>query len=159
MDKEKYSWRNPLYYTYKSILYRCYNTENPYYKNYGGRGIKMSEEFKEDIKCFIDYVEALPNFKDRKRLKLSLDRIDNNTGYEKGNLRWATRKQQNNNLRRPTGITGENNISYCKKTNKYRVYKHIENKYIHIGTCKTLKDAIRKRDEYFERKGIDKWVS
>lgn len=45
--------------------------------------------------CFIRYILELPNF----ALSLTIDRIDNNRGYERGNLRWATNGQQMRNNR------------------------------------------------------------
>lgn len=72
---------------------RCYWEKGKDYKNYGGRGIKVCDEWHNPL-----------NFKlDMQRLYkkgLSLDRIDNNKGYSKENCRWVTRKIQNNNTRK-----------------------------------------------------------
>lgn len=88
-------WKNQsIYYsTWLRMNTRCYNKKNQDYKNYGGRGIKVSEEFK-DPKKFIDYI--LQNLGERPENN-SLDRINNDGNYERGNLRWATRKTQANN--------------------------------------------------------------
>lgn len=89
-----------LYNTWTLIKARCYCTTNKLYKYYGKRGITLSEEF-QDAKIFIEYIMSLPRYKDRLTLDLSIDRIDNDKHYERGNLRWATRKEQINNRRNP----------------------------------------------------------
>jgi hypothetical protein len=60
----------------------------------------MSSEFKENFKLFFDHVSSLPNYENRERMKLTLDRVKNSSHYERGNLRWATRKEQANNTRK-----------------------------------------------------------
>lgn len=66
------------------IMQRCYNSRNPNYPNYGGRGILVEEQLKNK-QAFIEYCKSLDNC----NLKLQLDRIDNSRGYEIGNLRWV----------------------------------------------------------------------
>ncbi len=76
---------------------RCYNPKKLGYENYGGRGIKVSPLWRQDFKAFYDYVVTLPGWNDP---LLSLDRIENDRDYEPGNLRWATRTEQNTNKRK-----------------------------------------------------------
>lgn len=75
---------------------RCNNPNDHGYKNYGGRGIKVCKEWEDSFQAFYDYVSVLPHFGEEGR---SLDRIDNEGDYEPGNVRWATRKEQNFNKR------------------------------------------------------------
>ena len=77
---------------------RCRNPNHSKYKGYGGRGITFSEEF-DDFVVWYDYVTNLPRYELKEELNLSIDRIDNDRGYERGNLRWATPHEQGMNKR------------------------------------------------------------
>lgn len=73
-----------------SAYRRCYDALGREYHRYGGRGIKISDEFL-DPGTFVEYLMQLPGFG---QPGLSLDRADNARGYERGNLRWATALEQ-----------------------------------------------------------------
>jgi hypothetical protein len=98
---EKHGLRNhPLYVVWKDIKTRCYNPNNIAYKNYGGRGIKVSEEWLNNPERFIK--EAI---EDGWVLGLEIDRIDNNGNYERKNCHWVTRKRNTRNRRNNRLIT------------------------------------------------------
>lgn len=78
---------------WEQIIERCLNPDSKAYSRYGGRGITLSDEFK-DCRVFCSYIAALPN---KGGNNVHLDRIDNNRGYERGNLRWATPSENNRN--------------------------------------------------------------
>ena len=80
--------------TMRRAFWRCTDPKNKSYHNYGGRGIKF---LFEDIYEAADWV--IDNIGYRPQGKYSLDRIDNNRHYERGNLRWATDIEQANNKR------------------------------------------------------------
>ncbi len=73
---------------------RCGNKNNPNYKYYGGRGIKVCEEWKNDFMNFYNW--AITNKYEK---SLTIDRINNNGNYEPNNCRWVTMKEQNKNKR------------------------------------------------------------
>lgn len=91
-----------LYPLWKSIKYRCYCTTSKDYSRYGGRGIVMCEEWKNDFKAFYDW--AISNgYKEEKTDKglniLTIDRIDVNGNYEPSNCRFVTNLVQARNKR------------------------------------------------------------
>jgi hypothetical protein len=84
-----------LYSTWNSIRGRCQRPTNPDFVYYGARGITVCSEW-EDFWVFVKDVGQRPNN------GWSLDRIDNDKGYEPSNVRWATKISQARN-RRPNG--------------------------------------------------------
>lgn len=82
--------RTPEYRSYTHAKSRCVNITDKGYKDYGGRGI----EFR-----FTSFEEFLEEINLRPTSRHSLDRIDNDGHYEKGNVRWATRQEQSLNRR------------------------------------------------------------
>lgn len=82
-----------IYNVWRDMKYRCENKNNPQYKDYGGRGISVCDEWN-DFNKFYNW--AIENGYDE---KLSIDRINNNEGYNPSNCRWANAKIQSNNKR------------------------------------------------------------
>lgn len=88
---------NYLYSAWKDQVRRCHNQGTRGWKNYGGRGIRVHEDWRYDYETYA--AQLLLDIGPRPSPELSLDRIDNDRGYERGNLRWATRKEQQANRR------------------------------------------------------------
>lgn len=85
-----------LYRVWRQIINRCTRPKVKAYKNYGGRGIAICNEWRHDYSAFHAYVSELEHYGEN---GYSLDRINNDGNYEPGNLRWATHLQQANNKR------------------------------------------------------------
>lgn len=77
---------------------RCFNPKSTAYKNYGGRGITMSEEWRHDFVRFYGDMGPCPP-------GMTIERVDNDGNYESGNCVWTTREQQNRNTRMTVRIT------------------------------------------------------
>lgn len=77
---------------------RCYRPSYHAYKHYGGRGIRICDEWLQSFEAF--YRWAIENgYED----DLSIDRIDCNGNYQPDNCRWATAEEQNKNKRAKNG--------------------------------------------------------
>lgn len=117
----------PLYNIWLCMKGRCYYVDDKRYKNYGGRGIAVCSEWKDDFQAFYNWATS-NGYKEG----LTIDRIDNDGNYTPDNCRWATRKQQARNTRRTLNITinGETHClkDWCKilglnyDTVKYRIH-------------------------------------
>lgn len=83
-----------IYKTWKNMRQRCFNKNDHSYKNYGGRGITVCDEWRNSFESFYDYVSKLPHFGE---VGYSIDRIDNDGNYEPNNVRWATAYEQTHN--------------------------------------------------------------
>lgn len=86
--------RERLHRIWQDMKTRCYNPKHESYKNYGGRGITVCEEWRKDFTAF--YLWAIEHGYDK---SLSIDRINNDGNYEPNNCRWATTKEQAKNKR------------------------------------------------------------
>lgn len=71
---------------------RCYNPKNKKYHRYGGRGITVCQEWRDDFQTFYDWSMA-----NGWAPELTIDRIDNDGNYEPSNCRWTTLEIQSNN--------------------------------------------------------------
>lgn len=94
-----------LYTLWKGMKARCYNFNHASYKNYGGRGIKVCEEWRNNYLTFRDfflnlgYDETLPTGQQ------TIERIDTNKNYEPSNCILISRAQQNLNKRNNHVVT------------------------------------------------------
>lgn len=84
---------------YRGMKQRCYDHNAENYHSYGGRGVKICDEWLNDKRTFFDWAEH-NGYSD----SLSIDRIDVNGNYTPDNCRWVTQKKQSNNRRNNTAV-------------------------------------------------------
>ena len=133
-----------FYHTWYSMTYRCNNPKDKGYKDYGGRGITVCEEWL-DVANFVAWAESThPNVKG-----VSLDRIDNDKGYSPENCRWADASTQALNQRvMNSNKSGYVGIYYYKKYNTWGANIRINKILKQIGSFKTKEEAVLARDNY-----------
>ncbi len=85
--------RSSEYRIWLGMKQRCHNENDPAFGRYGGRGIAVCEEWRATFPAFFAHIGPRPS------RQHSVDRMDNDRGYEPGNVRWATAKEQQNNTR------------------------------------------------------------
>jgi hypothetical protein len=85
--------RSPVYRAWAAAKSRCYDKNHPNYRNYGGRGISMCDQWRDSFETFLNDVG------DKPAPKYTLDRIDVDGDYAPGNCRWATHTEQMRNTR------------------------------------------------------------
>lgn len=98
------------YRTWEAMKSRCLNPNNKDYKNYGGRGIKICERWKNSFENFL-------SDKGKRPKGMTIDRINNDGDYIPENTKWSTRKEQQNNQRYNKGNSklDINKVKYIKK--------------------------------------------
>lgn len=91
-------YKDRAYWLWAKVKARCYNPNSKEYRNYGGRGIRMCDEWL-DPKNFVEWCYANGYDKDAPKGKCTLDRIDVEKDYEPNNCRFITNLEQQNNKR------------------------------------------------------------
>jgi hypothetical protein len=94
--------KHPLYHIYMGMYYRCYEEHDTSYESYGGRGIYICDEWRENPDKFFEW-----SLNNGWAPGLSIDRIDNDGCYGPDNCRWTTMKEQNKNRRNTIYVSCE----------------------------------------------------
>lgn len=124
----KHGMRHTSIYTvWRSMKQRCYNQHTKNYGLYGGRGIVVCDEWKDDFQAFLFWAMENGYDPNAKRGECTLDRIDVNGNYEPSNCRWCNYTTQANNRRsnRLIYMDGETltMADFCRKHNlNYKLF-------------------------------------
>lgn len=125
--------RSTEYIAWLNMKVRCYKKSYHHYKDYGGRGIKVHEDWINDFISFYEYIGKKPK-------GYTLDRIDVNKDYEPGNVRWASWKTQVAN-RRPVGMIPFRGVTPVKGKSYYRCVLSCKQDRVNIGYFETIEEA------------------
>ena len=100
LDPDKRLSDHRIYSVWEGMNQRCYNKNNRQYHRYGGRGITICDEWKNDSRAFIEWAYA-NGYDDKAPQKAcEIDRIDNDKGYSPENCRWVDNKTNSRNMSR-----------------------------------------------------------
>lgn len=124
----------PEYKAWIDAKRRCYKKTARRYRDWGGRGIRMCEEWLHDFNAFYNYIGPRPSSEH------SLDRIDNNKNYEPGNVRWATYEEQSRNQRMKYNRTGFTGVS-ISTNGRYIAQINWDGKQRYLGLFDTPEEA------------------
>lgn len=90
---------SPTYVVWMGMRSRCKHKSNPSFKRYGALGVTVCEQWDKSFAAFLKDAGERPS------LRHQLDRIDGTKGYEPGNVRWVTSKEQQRNRRNNVRVT------------------------------------------------------
>jgi hypothetical protein len=92
---------------WNALVQRCHNPDNPRFKDYGGRGIKVCKKWRKKIDGINPFEQFLKDMGDPEP-GMEIDRKNNDKGYTKSNCRWITKRENMNNRRCTPMMTFKN---------------------------------------------------
>lgn len=135
--------KQKLHEAWRHMLHRCENEEHFAYKDYGGRGITVCEEW-HSFNTFLEW--AISN---GFSFGLTLDRTDVNKGYEPSNCRWVTWKEQGNNRRTNVFLTFNGKTqSMAQWADELGITREALHRRIHVYNMPLEMALTAKKNEY-----------
>ena len=136
------------YQAWNTIKERCLNPKSKRFKDYGAKGITICDEWKDNVQAFYDHVGKAPEGK-----RVSLDRIDNDRGYEPGNVRWVVNQSIqtiNRGLfkKNKSGVAG---VRWNNLTKRWLAQINVNKKLVYLGSFSNKDDAIKVRKDAEEK--------
>lgn len=131
----------PQYKIFIDMKRRCYDSKRPYYKNYGGRGIKICDEWLSNPLLFFEWL-----VQKGWRKGLHVDRINNDGDYSPENCQIVTNSENcaiGKRRKRTTNTSGITGVSYDKKGWRARIT--VNHKTLTLVSGKTKEQAIQTR--------------
>lgn len=134
---------HPYYSIWSAMLSRCYVEKDKAFKNYGGRGIRVCSRWLH-FKNFVDDMGTRPS------AEHTLDRTNNDLGYNKDNCRWADRSTQGMNRRRfKNNTTGYSGV--IKVNGRYEARLDYKGKRYKLGRFASIEEAACERAKAFNK--------
>ena len=124
---------------------RCYDRNRDRFKDYGGRGITVCDEWRNSYESFAKWAKENGYSDD-----LTIDRINNDKGYSPDNCRFTTAKMQARNTRKihADNSSGYRGVSRQSGSVGWRARIKADSGEIYIGSFKTALEAARAYDQY-----------
>ena len=145
-----------LYSTWSKLKDRVFNLKNVDYINYGGRGITICDEWKNDFMSFYNWA-MLNGYEENKGL--SIDRIDNDGNYCPENCRWVDRTIQSRNQRmQKNNTSGFKGVWFNKESKKYRALIMVNRKKIHLGQFLTPVEGAIAYNNYIIENNLEGFI-
>ena len=145
-----------LYKAWYDIKSRTLNPKHKDYPNYGGRGITICDEWKDDFMSF--YAWAILNGYEENK-GLSIDRINNDGNYEPNNCRWVDRTIQSRNQRiYKNNTSGYKGVSHNKRQGNYRALINVNRKKISLGNFKTAIEGAIAYNNYIIENSLEGFI-
>jgi hypothetical protein len=139
--------KDKLYKRFRSIIQRCHYKNSINYKNYGGRGIKVCDEWRNDFMTFYNWAHE-SGYQDG----LWIDRIDNDGNYEPSNCRWVTPRKSASHKR----TTSKHGVGVFKRLDgKFQVRVQAFGKRQCLGTFKNSKKAQQTYENYIKEHNLE----
>jgi hypothetical protein len=146
-------FNHPIYTVWDGIKSRCHNQKAANFKRYGGRGIKICDEWKDDFKAFYDWC-ILSGWEKG----LEIDRFpDNNGNYEPSNCRIVTRRLNalNKTELQSNNTSGYAGVYFSNSRNKWNSAIKVNGKVIYINSCDSKKQAVRARNSFIIQNNLE----
>ena len=145
-----------LYNIWTNIKMRTLNPKNKHYLDYGGRGITICDEWKNDAEAFYDW--AMSNGYEENK-GLSIDRIDNDGSYSPENCRWTTSTIQCRNQRmKKNNKSGYRGVYFRKDNNNFRVTITVNKKQINLGAFPTAVEGAIAYNNYIIENNLEGFI-
>lgn len=127
------------YNSWQNLIQRTTNPKNPGYDYYGGRGITVCERWK-------DFANFIADMGPRPDPRMSIERRDNDRGYEPDNCKWASPSEQmRNSGMRTNNTSGATGVVLDKQSGRWHAQIHILGKNISCGTYVEFEEALAAR--------------